>query len=225
MKLNDSYIRKLIKEEINSILEAAKEGFTFENLLKFQTYKERLSYCHEMLGQPIGNGSSRMVFQISDERVLKIAKNRKGIAQNEFESEYGKSNYNIFPKIYNIDQDNNIFIECEYVLPCKTKDFKKVLGITFNEFKDFVIYTYNCYVNKNEALPTEMSDERFTELIEGNDNLRELYTYMCDYQLTAIGDLLRIQNLGLVMRNGYEWIVVLDDGLNEDIYQEFYKKI
>lgn len=40
-----------------------------------------------MLGNPIGNGSSRMVFQISDERVLKVAKNAKGIAQNEAEGE------------------------------------------------------------------------------------------------------------------------------------------
>lgn len=59
------------------------DGFSFETLTSLSSYKKRIAYCKQMLGQPIGNGSSRIVFQISDERVLKVAKNQKGIAQNE----------------------------------------------------------------------------------------------------------------------------------------------
>lgn len=217
-------LQQLIKENLNKIIvnEAMMDGFSFETLTSLSSYKKRIDYCKQMLGQPIGNGSSRIVFQISDERVLKVAKNQKGIAQNEAEGEWGKQNYDVFPTLYNVD-DNYIFLETEYVLPCQKKDFPQVLGISFEEFKDFIKCAYNSYARR--PLYTNMSQERYVELLENNENLYSINTYLADYQLENVADLLRLANLGLVRRNGEERIVILDDGLTEEIFNTYYRKI
>lgn len=215
-------LKKIIEEEIKHIVEAAMDDFSFEELSSLPSYKKRIEYCKTMLGNPIGNGSSRMVFQISDERVLKVAKNAKGIAQNEAEGEYGKQQYNIFPELFNVD-DDYIFLEMEYVLPCQKEDFPQVLGITFEEYKEFIKCVYNSYCRNGRQLPTSMSQERFVELLETNDNLNDIRTYLADYQNEIIGDLLVINNLGLVRRDGEERIVILDDGLNDETINLYRK--
>ena len=65
-------------------------------------------YCREMLGEPIGNGSSRIVFQIDDETVLKLAKNNAGIAQNMEEIKIGlNSGLEFVPKVFNGSDEKN----------------------------------------------------------------------------------------------------------------------
>lgn len=68
-----------------------------------------------------------------------------------------------------------------------------------------------------------MSQERFVELLETNDNLNDIRTYLADYQNESIGDLLVINNLGLVRRDGEERIVILDDGLNDETINLYRK--
>ena len=81
---------------------AMKEGFRLDMLISATSFKQRLAYCREMLGDPIGEGSSRIVFRIDDETVLKLAKNSKGIAQNLEEIRLGTEPYlSSFPKIMN----------------------------------------------------------------------------------------------------------------------------
>lgn len=215
-----SILQELIKEQLKCLNEAAMNDFSFETLVSMPTFPKKIEYCKQKLGNPIGSGSSRIVFQISDERVLKVAKNKKGIAQNEVEGDYGKQLYNIFPELFNVD-DNYLFIETEYVLPCKKEDFPQVLGITFEEFQEFIKCVYNSYCRNGKQLVTTMTQERFIELLESNDNLNDIRTYLADYQNEEIGDLLRLKNLGLVRRDGEERIVILDDGLNEETYK-FY---
>lgn len=65
--------------------EAMSESFSFEELKAIKSFKGRYEYCLKTLGPTQGRGSSRVVFQLSDERVLKLALNEKGIAQNEVE--------------------------------------------------------------------------------------------------------------------------------------------
>ena len=65
--------------------EAALDSFSLQELSNISSFRGRVQYCRQMLGFPIGNGSSRITFQIDDEKVLKLAKNEKGIAQNETE--------------------------------------------------------------------------------------------------------------------------------------------
>lgn len=87
--------KKIIISEnsIKILSEAMMEGFRIDTLRNLSSFKKRVDYCKQYLGNPIGNGSSRIVFQIDDETVLKLAKNRKCITQNELEYDKGNDYY------------------------------------------------------------------------------------------------------------------------------------
>ena len=198
------------------------DSFSLEELSQLPTFVSRLNYCKQHLGNPIGNGSSRTVFQIDDGKCLKLAKNAKGIAQNEVEYDRHVESYDVTPSLFEQDDDNK-WIITEYVLPAKAQDIKECLGIDFKTFCDFVKCCYNCYAYNGYKRPTEMSEEEFVELLDSNQWFNDLYYYMADYQLPC-GDLLRLSNLGMVMRYGEPQIVILDSGLNNDVYNKYYKR-
>jgi hypothetical protein len=72
----------ITEQQHNKLFEAMKIGFSLDEMVAQRTFKKRLEYCKNMLGEPADKGSSRIVFDIDDETVLKLAKNRKGIEQN-----------------------------------------------------------------------------------------------------------------------------------------------
>lgn len=206
-------------ERRNRLTEAQDSQFSLQMLSSINSFNKRLAYCKEHLGKIIGNGSSRVVFQINDQMCLKLAKNQKGIAQNELESEWYKQSLNCFPKIFDYDDANNSWIVCEYVLPAKPKDFKHCLGMTWDEFVSFISTCYNEY---RRTFYSKMPYEQFCNLIENNDTLRDIYDYMTNYQ-APMGDLTRIANYGIVRRYNQDLIVILDHGLSYAILDKYYK--
>ena len=62
----------IIKENQIRLFEAAKDGFSLDKLNTL-SYNKKVAYCKSFLGNPIGNGSSRMVFQIDDEKSTEIS--------------------------------------------------------------------------------------------------------------------------------------------------------
>lgn len=203
------------------LTEAAMDGFSLEELKSIGSFKNKYNYCLQMLGKPIGRGSSRIVFQIDDEKVLKLAFNRKGIAQNEAESDWGMQQYGVVPILYEVD-DDYMYIITEFVLQAKKEDFLQVLGITFEEFCWFVRMVYYQYDRRPPKLSNEEWD-KFNQYCESSDWLNQLNTFMSDYQL-PFGDLTRLANIGLCQRNGEAEMVILDNGLNDEVYNNFYSR-
>lgn len=76
-----SEVSKIITEMVMREM-AYPMFFNMEEMLSLDSYSARVRYCQQRL-QKIGNGSSRVVFAVDDEKVLKVAKNKKGIAQNQ----------------------------------------------------------------------------------------------------------------------------------------------
>lgn len=224
---DNSQIEILEKNEVgmneskSNINEAMKDTFSFDTLSSLPSFAQRIRYCKEQLGQPIGNGSSRMVFQIDDEKCLKLAKNEKGMAQNDAEYDWGAQNYGVMPKLYDSAEDGESWIVVEYVLPAKKQDFKHCLGITWEDYCRFVIKVYNRYARR--PMPSSMSDDEYQMLLDNNEWLARLDSYMADYQV-PFGDLVGLRNYGLVMRDGDPEIVILDSGLTQQIWEEYYKR-
>lgn len=123
----------------NILCEAADSTFSYNQLDKLNN-KEKLSYCNDHLGEPIGEGSSRLVFQIDDNKVLKLAKNKAGLYQNKWENNFyeqlGISD--IFPQIYKCGSDYS-YIVSDFVLPAKEEDFREVFKMSYGEFYDNVL--------------------------------------------------------------------------------------
>lgn len=213
-------IPKIIVLTESQIREAMDGIFSFDELQSIRGFRGRMMYCRRHMGPPIGSGSSRIVFQIDDEKVLKLAKNDKGIAQNQVEADWLAQKYGVVPKLYDVADDDSYLVS-EYVLPAKAADFKQCLGMTFKEFCGFVEYCGSQYGRKSSLLPM-MNSEKAEELIENNEWLSDFNRYVTDYQL-PVGDLMRIANYGLCKRNGKPQITLLDSGLTNDVYDSYYR--
>lgn len=187
------------------------------------SFVQKVKYCKTLFGEPIGNGSSRMVFQIDDYRVFKLAKNPKGIAQNEQElnilNDYYLDGLCIFPTVYeDSDTENFTYVISDYVLPAKSSDFKRVLGLTFNQVA-LVIRTMDPYNRFEWAKDRKLLDYAYEKDEEFWGDVND---YIVGYDIPT-GDLCSIRNWGFSPKYGGS-MVLLDYGLNDDIYDKFYKR-
>lgn len=162
----------------------------------------------------IASGTARAVYKVNDEKVLKIAKNAKGIAQNETEADWGLKNYGVAAEWYDVS-DEGIWIESELCPKVKTTDFKKELGFTFKYFSDCLRHYY--FNQKYGNRRTNPKPEGYDETWE-NEFIRPFYEYIGDFGV-PVGDLTRISSYG---RNHNGEIVLVDTGLNEYVYNDYY---
>lgn len=221
--INESQLDVIAK----SLNEAALPSFSLEELSKIQSFRGKQQYCVQNLGKAIGNGSSRQVFQIDDEKVLKLAKNNKGLAQNEYEGQddYYKESLSIFPKVFDKADDYSWLIS-EYVLPAKEKDFQHCLGMSFNEWCSVIrAIEINCrYQVKQLFWVKPIENEKLWELCDNNETVYEFNDYIGSYDTASVGDLYVIQNYGLALRNNQPQIIILDSGLSEEIWNTHYRR-
>ena len=192
------------------IEEAMGNGFSFEYLSSLDT-EEALKYCTEQLGENVGIGSSRAVFQIDDAQVLKLALNQKGIAQNRVEASTKQMKSPLFPYILYTD-NNNKWLVTEYVLPAQQDDFEHCLGMDKYDFFYDIIPDI-----KNLKYRGGMSayEDEFAYYHGDSEFYRLLAKYILDYDI-PIGDIVRIENWGITKRNGQETLVILDPGWNKE---------
>lgn len=209
------------REVVESIIQemAYPSNFDLRYFSTIPTFKERERYCRERL-KFLGGGSSRIAFQVDDEKVLKIAKNRAGIIQNENEEDWGRNQYSCFAKIYEADK-NHLWIEMELARKVYVKDFMNILGISRATWCFILEYIYKQYGNESDYRfydeDKKWLDKFFNENIYTGKikELYDLYNYMLDYQPNweTVTEFWRMANLGVVNRNGKEFIVIIDDGL------------
>lgn len=204
--------------------EAMGENFSFEELKSIKSFKGRFDYCVRTLGPTQGRGSSRVVFQLSDDKVLKLALNQKGIAQNEAECDWGVQSYDVVPEIFNeSDTDNYYFLVSEYVLPATEEDFEQIFDFDFTTFCQCLVAFWKCYNPQGRCYISPMDNQSLEVLLNDSDDLNSFYNYMADYRV-PIGDVIRIQNYGMTNRSGQPQIVLLDSGLNDDVWNKHYKR-
>lgn len=210
----------ITENQYKLLKEAASDGFSLEELSRIPSFKGRYEYCVRELGPTQGRGSSRVVFQLDDSKILKLALNNKGIAQNGAECDYYLQQIGLTPEIFNHDNDWKWMV-CEYVLPAKKRDFVEAVGLTFEKWCEYIqaIFKYRQHIR----VYTSMSEDEYIKLSEENETCQTFEDYIANYN-PPMGDLLRLVNYGLVKRDGYIDIVLLDAGLTHDIWSEYYKK-
>lgn len=218
---------RLTEIQLDKILNemAYPSSFNFETFKNLSSYSKKIEYCNLHL-QRLASGSSRVVYKIDNEKALKLAKNNKGIAQNECEYNSWAIQTGIAANVFECDTDF-LWIEMELAKKCKPSDFKRLIGYDFNTVQNFLIYIknwYSRYPSSYDERYTELFDKIVNEEAPNWDWFKALSTYIADTQLEGIGDLQRISSWGIVNRNGEEEIVLVDFGLNDDIYQTFYRK-
>lgn len=199
-------------------------NFNMEEFIGLTTFTKRLEYCNKRL-KFLGQGSSRRVYMVDEEKCLKLAKNRKGIAQNEAENDGYLQQLHLCPKIFNYDR-NGLWIEAQLAKKAKVSDFKRLTGYDWEIFCAWIEFTAKLYTKrslyKGEYDNLFTSDE-FEEWVYDNDNVfSRINQYMTDYALEAYGDLQRISSWGVVSENGQERLVLVDAGLSDSVARDSY---
>lgn len=261
VKINESQSKRLF--------EAYKEGFSFDELTMIadsafgqeDNSVPQMAYCRKWLGQPSFMGSSRAVFTLSDNIVLKLAYGSKyfaGIDQNQIEYElFERTNSPLLARVYDCDK-NFTYLVCESVVPAELVDFEQIIGIPFyrqyqqNSIKDESPYSrhsgdktigYNeyfgdriknpgektqgeclydifAYIEANDVLHEDCFNVRIEKAILNNKWLKEFRELI---KQIGVGDFSRVDNFGIVNRDGKPSIVLLDAGLTLRVWQKHYK--
>lgn len=211
------FIKTLLRESL--LGEEYPINWDIEEFKKLNSFKARVDYCNQNLTK-IASGSSRIVYKIDDEKVLKLAKNRKGLAQNEVEIEY--SNYydikDVVANVFDSD-DNNLWVEMELARKVSKSIFKNIVGVDFETYCNFLNYNYYTNVKPNSRM-SYSKPENIDELYD-NEFISVMNDFMVGYNL-PVGDLKRLSTYGLVNRYGEDTIVMIDYGLTEDVYSSYY---
>tara|TARA_Y100000389_G_scaffold116459_1_gene113615 strand:- start:214 stop:915 length:702 start_codon:yes stop_codon:yes gene_type:complete len=202
------------------LLEDYSNSFSIDEFKKLNSFASRVKYCEEHLKR-ISSGSSRIVYKIDDEKVLKLAKNKKGLAQNEIEIEYSQYQdiNDITARVFDIDA-NNLWIEMELARRLKTSDFLKITGF---EWKDYVAAIHNHGEDANAIGKRQYIDldPDIAEAMWEDDFCDAMFDYLGYFKI-PVGDLKRTSTYGVVKRDGKDTVVMIDYGLTSDVYKSYY---
>ena len=230
INLDDSEnLNETIKKTLNLFLENVNENlneeypqsFDMEYFKTLTSFAQRINYCTEHL-QKLASGSSRVVFKIDDEKVLKLAKNKKGLAQNEVEIDY--SHYDglegILAKVFDYEE-NNLWLEMELAVRAKKSDFKKIVGFSFDDYSS-ALFNHEIDAGNSRIRYGKMDlDKDVLDEMWENEFMQDMFDLIGTYGIPS-GDLRRVSSYGIVKRNGEDTIVLVDYGLTSDVYQDYY---
>jgi hypothetical protein len=187
----------------------------FKSLTSFAARKR---YADNNL-QKIKAGSGRIVYKIDNEKVLKLSKNKKGVAQTQTEIDWGQDWFlkksGVLAEIFSFDE-NALWVEMELARKLTKSNFKRIIGIDFDVFGSWLIRAYE--LNNGRKSFTRKPSEQEEEFLWENEFTREVMEVMINYSMPA-GDLDRVSSYGIV-RN--DEVVIVDYGLSGDVYNTYY---
>lgn len=218
--ITEDQLRAFIKEM------AYPSSFNFDEFGQLKSFAARVRYCNERL-RKLGAGSSRIVYAVDNEKVLKLAKNQKGVAQNNVENQKWLESYDMFAEVYEYD-DNGLWLEMQAARRAKPSDFKRITGYGFDVFCAWVDYVHSWYTRNrygryDAGKYAEIFDsDEFREGLDNYNLFNSVQSYMGDTCLEAVGDMKRLSSWGVVSENGEERLVMIDFGLDDDVMTDYY---
>lgn len=211
-------IVNLRKKRISEM--AYPDNFSHSELVNNNSYKKKLAYAQTHL-KKISSGSSRVVFQIDNEKVLKIAKNDKGLAQNSVESDWGLQNYPIIARVFDTSDEfkdiGPVWLEMELAKKITQKRFIELTGITLSDLNSLLQRRFGS-LQFNRPL-----DDRLKKILNENEFYYEIEHVISDYDF-PYGDYGKINSYGEVLRDGKPTIVLIDFGWSHFVKDNFYFK-
>lgn len=182
-------------------------------------FAQRVKYARER-AKSVGSGSSRIAFVIpykGRNTVLKIAKNRKGMAQNYEEAvllnDYYLGQLNLVIPLIDADtkdENNPTWLHTEFANKAKDSDFIRATGVN--------LWTLVSYAEQQSGRDRSRSLD-FTGIDEESELVQNMVDFVGSYTHVPTGDLYRLANWGVYQGNP----VIIDLGLT-DTSLEFYKR-
>lgn len=212
--------------EIIKLLEDENKEFSLVEFGQLTNFAQRINYCNDKLKR-LGAGTSRVTYELDNNSVLKVAKNSKGIAQNNHEIYCGMNLYeDAFIQVKDADYDNDAWIIMEKADRVKSKDFDKYFGISMKETFGVIGEIHAYAMNKNNSYQTPNSKTLFEKLVdeEAHPFFSSLATYIYDQTPKSIGDFVRSVNYGIVTREDGKHLVIIDNGFSDEVMDMYYKR-
>lgn len=198
--------------------------FDMEYFKTLKSFKSRVDYCEEYLTR-ISSGSSRIVYRIDDEKVLKLAKNRKGIAQCEKEISLSNDFY-LSPLVADCFESHpdGLQVEMELARKMNKADFKRITGVSFDVFSEYITQYNRNHISRSKYKSTIDSYKQI--MCEENEFVQSVIDYIGNYDIGdgGVGDICRLSTQGIVEREGSEQVVMIDYGIDTTIYDKYYKR-
>lgn len=222
-----TFIQSLYRECNVSLIEAILSGYNtiYENIVypvgfnirefeELPNFAARTRYAGKYLTK-IGKGSSRTVYQIDDDHVLKIAHNNKGIAQNRIESDgYIQQVYpDIIARVIDSNPDD-LWIVAEKAKKITKSRFKQITGFPFEEFAS-VLRSRVWEIEGKRGYFRDMADKE--DILE-DEFFNELVEMIVSMDL-EVGDMTKLNSYGEIDDDP----VITDIGLSKDVWKEHYK--
>ena len=218
-------------KDVLSELELEEEypqSFSFDEFNSITSFAGKIKYAAGHL-KKLAAGSSRTVFLVDDDKVLKIAKNAKGLAQNNTEADWGIQQYDIAAKIYKYDEvgvggdeDKVFWLEMELAKKLGVKRFQQITGVALKELDGYLTRFEKSRTGQGSIWSATISDERYEELHE-NEFVQDVVRLIGDYDM-PVGDFGRMSSYGEVNRNGTPEVVMIDFGLTRQIHIDYYAR-
>lgn len=191
-------------------------------------FKKRVEYAKSK-AKRLGGGTSRIAFQIPYQgrnTVLKVAKNTKGMAQNEQEvgmfrsaEALGASGTVVVPMIdYDESSSKPTWIHVEYAPVLKsTKQFEQLTGYNL---EDAINYIAELTANRSLPFAHQDTNKDFDSDEAWEDEyMYNLFSFIGNTEIN-LPDLLRPANWGVYKNKP----VIIDLGISEDIFRQYYAK-
>lgn len=208
MNLKDIYKFSSKFERLSSINLAKNSDPVLREISDAKSYDDRIAIAEKNY-EKLGEGSSRTVFKVSNDLVLKVAHDPKGIAQNLVEMD-PNTHKSFINQVIAADAKGK-WILIRFTENLTEKDFKDIVGFDFNHFMDALLYKFN-----NES--DDWKKPKDYEEIEKSELFQELAEFVLEND-SQIGDLAKISSWG---KSG-NTVVLRDVGLSRDVYKKYYE--
>jgi hypothetical protein len=230
-----SILEKFLKEMVESVFNFDRDMKSLENIHLYQQDFLAKPYSSEITPNNllkrygflknklpiIGVGSSRAVFKLSSKKVLKVAINGGGIAQNkvEYNSFAKHPNSKWIPKIYKVAEDYS-WLVCELVRPLSFSNvdvalFEKTFGFASWDAIPIIKAVIKSLKQKLPIKIELLPD--WPENQEAADNIIEFSTFLLANNIRP--EDLKIENLGV---KPIGQLVMLDTGYNDEVKNNWY---
>jgi hypothetical protein len=182
-----------------------------------ETIQELTNYANKKFPL-IGFGSSRRVYDIDGKKVLKIAYNVAGIAQNFMEARIQNSS-DYFAKVYDM-HPGSFWIISEKVEKLNPNDFEIITGVPYNVMKQFISQGPDDRLSVAKMTPETANElaNKFNIKPNGIKFLNEISKMRGQFDL-IFGDTFNPDHWGI---NQDGKIKIYDFGLDRTVYDNFY---
>jgi hypothetical protein len=191
-------------------------------LLGVNSFTQRKALCDKGFNF-LAEGSHRIVYDLQDGTVLKLAKNYGGILQNKVEQRASAKFNFVAPVVYS--EKDGFFIVVKKANKVTEDTFLQITGIKFEQYKK-IIELNEIIRNKatayNQIKHSVLLSKQESEL-KNNIFLKQIYAFIKDYG-GCIGDLKRLSSYGIIENK----VCPIDYGIfhcyGQEEYNQTYKK-